>query len=162
MVAIDFEDVETGKIEAGSGIKSAFPCAILSSRWVSLDCESGDCGCWWDSNSRDIIGVSRADGTGEVNGKELEERRDICSGVHTDADSTTCGTTATGDISSPTGEGETGACDTLVFGVGGACDSGMEVELERDERGERSAMNSDSKNIKRLVEQREQRNFACT
>lgn len=77
MVAVDFEAVETGKIEAGSGIKSTFPCATFSSRWVSLDCESGDCGWWWDSDSREIIGVARVDGTGEVNGKELEERRDI-------------------------------------------------------------------------------------
>jgi hypothetical protein len=123
VVAVDFEGVETGKIEAGSGIKSTFPCATFSSTWVSLDCKGGDCVCWWNSDSGGIVAVDRADGTGEVNGKELVEHRVICSAV--DA-------TATRDISSPKGERETAG---LVFGVGGAgaCDSGMEVELDRGE-----------------------------
>lgn len=129
VVAVDFEGVETGGIEAGSGIKSTFPCATFSSTWVSLDCKGGDCVCSWNSDSGGIVAVDRADGTGEVNGKELVEHRDICSGADADAD----GTTATSDISSPKGERETAGCDTLVFGVGGAgaCDSGMEVELDR-------------------------------
>ena len=116
VVAVDFEGVETGKIEAGSGIKSTFPCATFSSTWVSLDCKGRDCVCWWDSDSRGIVAVDRADGAGEVNGKELVEHHDMCSGIDADAD----GTTARRDISSPKGEWETASCDTLVFGVGGA------------------------------------------
>ena len=30
VVAVDFEDAETGKMEAGSGIKSIFPRAVFS------------------------------------------------------------------------------------------------------------------------------------
>lgn len=121
VVVVDLEEVETAKIEAGSGIKSSFPCDIFSSAWVPLDCDSGDCGCSWDSDSERIIGVDVADGTGEVDDKEPEERRNKCSGV----DALVNGTTAARDISSPRGGGGAGGCDTLVFGVGGACESGM-------------------------------------
>jgi hypothetical protein len=67
----------------------------------------------------------------------------MCSGVDVDVD----GVTVARDMSSPRGEGETGGCDTLVVGVGGACDSGMEVGLERGELGRGSAMNGDNDNI---------------
>jgi hypothetical protein len=121
VAAVDLEEVETVKIEAGSGIKSSFPCDIFSSKstWIPLDCGSGDCGSW-DSDSEGIIGVDVVDGTVEVDGKEPEERRNICSGV----DTLVNGTTAARDISSPRGGGETDRCNTLVFGAG-ACDSGM-------------------------------------
>jgi hypothetical protein len=32
VLAVDFEDAETGKMEAGSGIKSTFPRAIFSTK----------------------------------------------------------------------------------------------------------------------------------
>jgi hypothetical protein len=136
VVAVDFEDAEAGKMEAGSG---------------SLECEGGDCGWWCDSDSGGINSVHAADDTGEVDGKELEERRDMCSGVDADVD----GATAARDISSPRGERETGGCDMLVVGVGGACDSGIEVGWERGELGIVSAMNGDNDNTEQLVEERQ-------
>lgn len=111
----------------GSGIESTFPRAIFSSARVSLGFE--DCSSWWDSDSRGISSVDAADGTREADGKELEERHDICSRVDADAG----GATATRDISSPRGEGETGGRDTLLFGVGGVCDSGIKIGLESTE-----------------------------
>lgn len=129
MVAVDFEDAETEKMEAGSGIKSTFPRAILSTTWTSLDCDGGECGPWWDSDPGGINRVDAADDTGEVDGKELEERRDTCSGAD--------GVTAAIEISSPRGEWETGGCDMLVVGVRGACDS--DAGLERGEVGMGSA-----------------------
>jgi len=156
VVAVDFEDAEAGKIEAGSGIKSTFPRAIFSTTWASLECEGGDCGWWCDSDSRGINSVDAADDTGEVDGKELEERRDVYSGADADVD----GATAARDISSPRGERETGGCDMLVVGAGGACDSGTEVGLERGELGMVSAMNGDNDNIEQLVEERQSGVFA--
>ena len=154
MVAVDFENAETGNMEAGSGIKSTFPRAIFSTAWASSECEGGDCGRCCDSDSGRINSGDAADDTGEVDGKELEEGRDICSEINADVD----GTTAARDISSPRGEGETGGCDTSVVGVG-ACDSGMDVGLERGELCVSSAMNSDNDNIKQLVEERQSRVF---
>jgi len=136
VVAVDFEVEEAGKMEAGSGIRSTFPCAIFSTTRASLECESGDCGRWCDSGSGGISSVDAVDDTGEVDGKELEERRDICPGEDADVD----GATAPRDMSSPRGEGEIGGRDTLVVGVGGTCDSG----LERGELGTGSAMNDDN------------------
>lgn len=124
VVVVDFEDVGTGKMEAGSGIKSTFLRTIFSSTRVSLGCESEDRSSWWYSDSGGIGRVDAADGTREVDGKELEERHDIRSGVDADASAT-----AARDISSPRGNWETGGRDTVLFGVGGACDSGMEIGL---------------------------------
>lgn len=140
MVAVDFEEAEAGKMEAGSGIKSAFPCAIFPATWVSLKCNGGDCGRWCDSDSRRIDSVDAADDTGEVGGKELEDCRERYSWVDADVD----GVTAAIDISSPRSEGEAGDCGTLVIGVGGTCDSGIDVPLERGELGMGSAMNGDN------------------
>jgi hypothetical protein len=114
VVAADFEDAEAGKMEAGSGIKSTFPRVTVSTTRASLESEGGDSGRWCDSDSGGINSVDAADDTGDVDGKE---------------------------ISSPSGERETGGCDTLVVGVGGACDSALEVGLERGELGMCSAMN---------------------
>jgi hypothetical protein len=147
VVAVDFEDAETGKIEAGSGIESAFPRAVFSTTWASLKCEGGR----FNSDSGGIDSVDEADDTGEVGGKELEERRDMCSGAD--------GVTAAIDMSSHRGEWGTGGCDTMVVGVRGTCDSGMEVGLERGELGIGSAMNSDDDNIEQSVE-RPSRAFA--
>jgi len=80
VVAVGFEYAEAGKIEAGSGIKSTFPRAVCSTTWESSECEGGDCGRWCDSDSGWINRVDAADDT-EADGKELEERRDIRSGV---------------------------------------------------------------------------------
>jgi len=124
VVAVDFEDAETGKMEAGSGIDSAFPRVISSATWAPLECEGGEYG-RFDSDSGEIDSVDVADDTGDIGGKELEERRDLCSGAD--------GVTAAIDMSSPRGEWGTGGCDTMVVGVRG--DSGMEVGLERGELG---------------------------
>ena len=130
VVAVDFGDVETGETGAGSGIKSSFSRAIFSSTWISPNSGGGDCGWWWNPDSGGITGVDAvADGTDEVDGKELEERRDISSGVDADVD----GATAPRDISSPMGKGEIGGCDPWVFGGGGACDCSMEAGLEGGE-----------------------------
>lgn len=143
MVVVDFE-AETGKMEAGSGIKSTFPRATFSTTWASLECEGGDCGRCSDSGG--INSVDAADDAGELDGKELEERRDMCSGAD--------GVTAARDISSPRGDWETGGCDSLVVGASGVCDSDMEVGLpvERGELGMSSAMSGDNDNVKQLVE----------
>lgn len=158
MVAADFDDAEAGKMEAGSGIKSTFPRVIVSTTWMSLESEGGDSGRWCDSDSGGINSVDTVDDTGDVDGKELEERRDICSGVDAGVD----GATAARDISSPSGERETSGCDTLVVGVGGVCGSSMVVGLERGELGMCSAMNSDNDNVKQLVEEKQSRLFAHT
>jgi hypothetical protein len=88
VVAVDFEDAEVGKMEAGSGIKSTFPRAIVSTTWASLESEGRDCSRWCDSDSGGTNSVDAADDT-EVDGKELEERRDMCSGVDADVDGAT-------------------------------------------------------------------------
>ena len=151
MVAVDFEDVKAGKMEAGSGIKSTFR-AIDSTARASLEFEGGGCGRWCDSDSGGINSVDAANDTGDVDGRELEERRDMCSGIDADVD----GATAARDISSPNGEREIGGCDTLGVGVGGACDSRTEVGLERGELGMGSAMNGDNDNIEQLAGEAEQ------
>ena len=142
MAVVDFEDADTGKMEAGSGIKSTFPRAIFSTTLASLECEGGECGRWCDSDSEGINSVDAADDTGEVDGKELEECRDKRSGADADVDCVT----AARDISLPRGEWGTDCCDALAVGVRGPCDSGMEVGLERSELGMGSAMNGDSDN----------------
>jgi hypothetical protein len=75
------------------------------------------------TDSGGIDSVDTADDTGEVDGKELEERCDMCSGVVANID----GVTAVRDISPPRGEGETGSCDTLVVSVREACNYGGRV-----------------------------------
>ena len=147
VVAVDLKDAEAGRIEAGSGIKSTFPRAAFSTTCTSLECEGGNCGRRCDSDSGGVNNVDTADNTGEVDGRELEERRDTCSRVDTDVN----GATAPRDISSPRGERETCRCHTLVVGVGG---------LERGESGMGSAMNGDNDSIEQLVEEKQNRVFA--
>ena len=70
------------------------------------------------------------------------------------------GATEARDMSSPKGEGDSGDCNALAVGVGGACDSGMEEGLERGESRMGSAMNGDNDNIEQLVEEKQSRAFA--